>query len=102
MQEVQYIGETLWPGIVGHLAVLIALVSALSGAIAFFKGMRSPGSSWTSLGRTFFIVHGGSVLLVIGLLFFMMLSQFYDYAYVWEHVSAELPLRYIFSAIWAG
>ncbi len=36
------------------------------------------------------------------MLFYIMVNQWYEYAYVQAHVSAELPMRYIFSAFWEG
>ena len=32
----------------------------------------------------------------------MILNQYFEYYYVWQHSSTELPLRYIFSCFWEG
>ena len=102
MEELQYIGETLWPGIVGHLAVITAFISALAGAYAYYRNMRSDDESWRPLARTFFTVHGISVFVIIGTILCMMINQMFEYVYVWEHVSEDLPMKYIFSAFWEG
>ncbi|MEY4031087.1 MAG: cytochrome c assembly protein, partial [Bacteroidota bacterium] len=39
---------------------------------------------------------------VIGLIFFIMIKKYYEYQYVWTHVSDELPMQYIFAAFWEG
>lgn len=102
MEEVKYIGELLWPGVVGHLAIILSFVAALAGSYAYFRAMKSDDRRWTRLGGAYYIIHGFAVLLVIGLIIFLMANERYEYKYVWEHVSADLPTRYIFSAFWEG
>ena len=101
MNEVQYIGESLWQGALGHLLTILTCVSALAGSIAFFKAVKGD-QGWKTLGRTFYSVHAISVFGIIGLLLLLMIAQRYEYAYVWEHVSEDLPMRYLFSAFWEG
>ncbi|MDQ3017627.1 MAG: cytochrome c assembly protein, partial [Bacteroidota bacterium] len=103
MQDIEYIGEHLLPGQLGHFFVLSALVTALLCILSFRKATLAPADqSWLKLSRIAWIFHAISVLSVIGMIFFMMLSQFYEYRYVWDHVSDDLPLKYIFSAFWEG
>jgi cytochrome c-type biogenesis protein CcmF len=103
MQEIQYIGEHLLPGRIGHLFVIIAFVSAILSVLAYRKStLQSTDESWRRLSRIAFTVHGVSILSIIGLLFYMMIGQFYEYRYVWDHVSDDLPMKYIFSAFWEG
>ena len=54
------------------------------------------------MGRLAFSVHGFSVFAIIGTIFYIMLQQYYEYNYVWAHVSEDLPFKYIFSAFWEG
>eukprot|EP00903_Cladosiphon_okamuranus_P000092 g92.t1 len=58
--------------------------------------------SWRKLGRISFGVHGLSVFLVIGLIFYVMVNNYYEYQYVQAHVNDDLQFRYIFSAFWEG
>lgn len=102
MQEIQYIGEHLWPKYLGHGFIVTAFVSALFAIISYIFHIRKPEEGWLRYGRIFFSAHLASIFLIIGLLFFIMLSQWYEYSYVWEHVSDSLPLKYIFSAFWEG
>lgn len=101
MAETLYYGETLWPGQWGHLAVIASFIFALLAAFAYTKSERAQGDpGWRSLGRLAFHAHGLSTFAVIGLLFYIMLNKFYEYEYVWAHVSDDLPYRYLFSAFW--
>ena len=106
MLEIQYIGEHLLPGRAGHAAVLMSFVAALLSAIAYFMATQRRSKTdflgWRNIGRLSFFIHGISVFAVIGLIFFMMVNQYYEYHYVWSHVSEDLPFRYIFSAFWEG
>lgn len=102
MQEINYFGEHLWPGRLGHLSIIISFVFAILSAFAYARYTR--GSSiernWLKLGRLSFLVHSGSTILGIVTLFYIMLSRYYEYQYAWAHVSDDLPFAYIFSAFW--
>lgn len=103
MQDIHYIGEHLLPGRLGHFFILLALVSALLSILAFRKTTLNPlDRSWLRLSRISWGIHAISILSVIGLIFYMMVSQMYEYDYVWHHVSDDLPMKYIFSAFWEG
>ena len=98
-----YIGEMLWPSTLGHMLVLLAFVTAISGALAYIRAAStSQPQNWRSLGRVFFSVHAISVLAIIGLIFYLMIEKRYEYSYVWEHVSDDLQMRYLLSAFWEG
>lgn len=103
MQEIQYIGEHLIPGQLGHFFVISGFVSALLGILAYRKStVLQQETSWLKLSRIAWFVHAFSILSVIAMLFFIMINQYYEYRYVWDHVSNDLPMKYIFSAFWEG
>ncbi|MEM6267979.1 MAG: cytochrome c biogenesis protein CcsA [Bacteroidota bacterium] len=54
------------------------------------------------MGKISFAVHGFSVLGVIGTLFYLIYSHQYQYHYVWNHSSNELPVHYMISCFWEG
>jgi cytochrome c-type biogenesis protein CcmF len=101
-----YIGEHLWAGALGHGLVVLAFASSILSALAYSFGTNSKidqnAKSWRNIGRAGFWIHGISVLGVIGLLFFIMIQRYYEYEYVWGHTSDDLPFQYIFSAFWEG
>ncbi|NJO87315.1 MAG: cytochrome c biogenesis protein CcsA, partial [Lewinella sp.] len=53
-------------------------------------------------GRGAFFAHALGVWASIGLIFYIMLSKYYEYQYVQAHVSDDLAPRYVFSAFWEG
>lgn len=106
MESIQYINEHLWPGRIGHFAVILGFVASLLASISYFIATQrralDEGASWQRIGRVAFGAHALGVFGVIGMLFYVMIRQYYEYQYVQAHVSDELPLKYIFSAFWEG
>jgi cytochrome c-type biogenesis protein CcmF len=106
MDTINFIGERLWAGMLGNWFIIIAFVAGLFSTVAYIAAARAKESSlqnsWQQLGRYGFIIQGFSIFAVIGLLFYMMLNRYYEYEYVWAHVSDDLPFAYTFSAFWEG
>lgn len=106
MSEVKYIGEHLWVGQVGHFMIIMAFVAAVVSAVSYFISVQNKvntsNDGWSKIGRSAFFIHGCSVLTLIGLIFYAMYHQMYEYSYVFDHVSPDLPLKYILSAFWEG
>jgi cytochrome c-type biogenesis protein CcmF len=106
MEQVQYFGEHLLPGQIGHMFIVLGFVASLFAAVAyaFSTNQREeiPAQSWRNLGRLGFMIHGLSVFGIIGIIFYLMTQKFYEYSYVFQHVSDDLPFQYIFSAFWEG
>lgn len=107
MENIQYLGENLWPGRIGHAGIVLAFVAALLGVLAYFFAVQraertDEAANWHRIGRGAFLAHTLGVFSVIGAIFFAMVNEMYEYQYVWAHVSDELPMKYIFSAFWEG
>ena len=106
MNEIQYVGEHLWPGILGQAFNILSFVTCLFAAWAFYQGFRNrdneQGQTWEKLGVGSFWIHGLSIFSLVGIMFFIMIQQYYEYQYVQAHVSEDLPMQYIFSAFWEG
>jgi len=105
MNEIQYVGEHLWVGSIGHVAIVLGFVASLIsllGYAIYTNKAQSDDTAWRSVGRWSYGIHIAAITTVIGLIFFAMINQYYEYAYVYEHVSSDLPMRYIVSAFWEG
>ncbi|MBK7407656.1 MAG: cytochrome c biogenesis protein CcsA [Saprospirales bacterium] len=101
--EIQYIGEHLLPGKLGHLAVLLSFVAGLLASISYLmRTLRPEERNWLAMGRWSFGLHAVSVFAIIGVIFFIMANQYYEYQYVFAHVNEDLPQQYILSAFWEG
>lgn len=100
----EYIGEHLLPGQIGHFCVVLSFVAALFSAFSYYVATRQRRDNsfegWRNLGRYGFVVHGITTLGVIVALFYILTSKMYEYQYAWANVSDDLPFRYVFSAFW--
>lgn len=108
MEQINYINEHPLPGQIGHFLILLSFVGALLSSVAYFFSTQhqikrlSRERSWKMIGRVAFAAHGISVFGIIGVIFYIMVNKYYEYWYVFEHVSNSLSQRYILSAFWEG
>jgi len=92
-------------GDAGHLFVIVSFVTSLVAAFAYIKASQShelERKQWRSYARGAFYVHGISVLGVIGVLYYIISTNHYEYHYAWSHASRNLPAYYVISSFWEG
>ena len=104
METIQYVGEHLWVGKLGHFMIVTSFVSALLAAVAYgiFQHQGSQDQKWLKIGRTAFLYHTTMVIGLFGLIIYAMVNEMYEYSYVFDHVNSNLPGEYILSAFWEG
>ncbi|WP_370088932.1 cytochrome c biogenesis protein CcsA [Ekhidna sp.] len=88
-------------GQLGHAFVIIAFVSSMLSAYAYFKG-RNQDTEWTAFGSKIFYVHSFAVIGIIGTLFYLITNHYFEYHYVYSHSSKILPIYYQISCFWEG
>jgi len=98
----KYIGEHLFVGQLGNFFVITSFCFALLAMISYFYAAKNEDKAWGKLANFSFIGHTASVFGIVAVLFYMLLNQYFEYYYVWQHSSKALPLRYIFSCFWEG
>lgn len=109
MEPIVYTNEHLLPGQIGHFLIVLGFVASIVAAVAYFFSTQAKIASfndnelsWKRMGRVAYTIHGLSTFGVIGTIFYIMVNQYYEYWYAFEHVSNSLDMRYIFSAFWEG
>jgi cytochrome c-type biogenesis protein CcmF len=100
--DINYIGEQLIWGKIGNLLVFLSFTASLISAVSFYQYLKTNDHSWKSFARKSFALQTFSVIGIFGLLFYLILNHRFEYYYVWEHSSTNLPLRYILSCFWEG
>lgn len=101
--NIQYIGENLWVGQFGHLALLVSFLSAFLATLFFYMSSRNEGSALLkNLGRISYIAHFVFLVLGISSLYFLIFGHHFEYDYVWRYSARELPFHYLVSSLWAG
>lgn len=100
----EYLGEHLLPGQLGHFCAVLSFVAALLATVSYFIATQrrdsAQFSSWRNLGRFAFLLHGLTTFSVIALLFYILTGKMYEYQYAWANISDDLPMEYVFSAFW--
>ena len=98
----EYIGEHLLPGKIGQFGIILAFGASILATIAYFLATKQKSESWRRIGRWAFLVHGAGIVTAAYCMFHVMTYKMYEYQYAQQHVSEELPFKYIFAAFWEG
>jgi cytochrome c-type biogenesis protein CcmF len=100
----EYIGEHLLPGKLGHLAVFLSFASTLVALIAFFKASVAKNIeeelSWKRFARIAFALDFFAILSVFGTILYIVSHHLFEYNFAWEHSSRALDMQYLFACIW--
>ena len=101
-----YTGEHLLPGQLGHLLLVLSLVASVVATFAYFKSTVArqgiDAGYWKRLGRLAFIVEAVSVASIIALLYYINSTHLFEYKYAWQHSSRSLEPKYLLASIWEG
>jgi cytochrome c-type biogenesis protein CcmF len=100
-----YIGEHLLPGTLGTIFLWVGFVSALLATIFYFRWFTDSGKKTLrvkSLARSFYGLHVLFMIAVAVVLYVIIFKHYFEYSYVWQYSSKDLPMKYIISCFWAG
>ena len=101
-----YIGEHLVPGKIGHFFILLSLISSFAASFSYFKSVHQKNSEqssqWKKLARIFFIAEALSVFCIFGIIYYIVSNHLFEYKYAWQHSSTALEPKYLLAAIWEG
>ncbi len=93
-------------GDLGHLFVIISLVTSLVAAFAYWKSKHqvevSLQEAWKVNARIAFYVHFAAVVGVFVSLFVIIYGHYFEYHYAYSHSSRHLPAHYMVSCFWEG
>jgi cytochrome c-type biogenesis protein CcmF len=102
--NIQYIGEHLFPGKMGEFFVWLGFGTAILATVfyllAFYRKDRR--TLWHNAARGLYIVHAASIVAIAAVLYFLIFKHYFEYSYVWQYSSKDLPMKYIISCFWAG
>ena len=99
-----YIGEHLLPGKIGHFFVTLSFAASFVATIAYYKATTSKNiedeNRWKRLGRTAFALDFISVFSVFATVYYIISHHLFEYNYAWEHSSKALDMKYLLSCVW--
>ncbi len=90
---------------IGYGAVVLALLSVLLAAVCYFvvSNRRHTGrQTLAGNARLLYCLSAGLIGVAAAYLLYLLLSNRFEYAYVFSYSSQALPLVYKISAFWAG
>jgi cytochrome c-type biogenesis protein CcmF len=100
----EYIGEHLLPGKLGHFFAVLSFAASLVATIAYFRSANAKGpeeeNSWRRLARTAFAIDVFAVFSVFAVICYIVLSHLFEYNFAWEHSSLSMSPKYLLSCIW--
>ncbi len=100
----QYLGEHLLPGKIGHFFAILSFASSFVALIAYIKATnaQSPeeGNSWKRMGRIAFGINVISAFAVFSTIFYIVDARLFEYNFAWEHSSRALSRLYMLPCIW--
>jgi len=102
---VHYIGEHLLPGELGKIFIWISFFATIAATLFYFISSirkKPSGIPLKPLSRFFFLLHAFSMISIALVLYWMIFHHYFEYSYVWEYSSRDLPVKYIISCFWAG
>ena len=102
--NMEFIGEHTLIGNIGQAFISIAFAASILAAFSFYKSTLSETlkNTWLPLARASFYTHAIAVIGIIACMFIMIYNHYFEYQYVWQHSSLELPTHYIVSCFWEG
>jgi cytochrome c-type biogenesis protein CcmF len=102
----EFLGEHLLPGRLGHFFVILSLISSLAATVSYFLSTQKKDLTekvqWRNLARIFFIAESLSVLFIFGILFYIIQNHLFEYKYAWQHSSRSLEMKYLLACFWEG
>ena len=100
----EYLGEHLLPGRLGHFFAILSFAASFVALIAFFKASQAKTpdeqNSWRRMGRLAYAIDAFSVLAVLATIFYIVSGRLFEYNFAWEHSSKALRFQYVLACIW--
>lgn len=102
----QFEGEHLLPGQVGHFFVLLAFIASIMSTIGYFNASRiadiAGKQSWIRFARIAFSLELIAIFSVFAIIFYICANHYFEYMYAYKHASKELESKYLLACIWEG
>jgi cytochrome c-type biogenesis protein CcmF len=102
----QFEGEHLLPGRIGHFFVILAFVASIISTIAYFIAAKKTDltekKSWLNFARVAFTTQLIAAVIIFVLIFYICANHYFEYMYAYKHASKELEPKYLLACIWEG
>jgi len=100
----EYIGEHLLPGHIGHFLVVLSFAASFVALVAYFKATNAKSlveeNGWRRMARIAFLLDAFSVMGIFITIIFIIRARLFEYNIAWEHSSRSLTAQYLLACIW--
>jgi cytochrome c-type biogenesis protein CcmF len=102
--NIQYLGEHILSGTIGKTFIWFSLLATLIAMVFYILALRSSGkkSLYERLGGSLFLIHFFTLVGAVIALYHMIFNHYFEYTYVWQYTSRDLPSKFLISSLWAG
>jgi len=102
--NIQYIGEHLFAGYLGRTFIWFSMLAIISSAVFFILSLRhkEKEATYSKLAGNLFLIHFITLLGAIACLYYLLGNHCFEYTYVWQYSSVDMPAKYMISCFWAG
>lgn len=104
--DIQYIDELLLPGILGQIFIIIAISASFISFLSYLLSVQSINditrAKWYRVGKISFLIHALSIVMIIGIIYFLIFNHRFEYDYIRRHSAIGMPVKYLISCFWAG
>ena len=91
----EFLGEHLLPGKLGHFFVVLSFASSLVAVIAYFKATNAndpaEADGWRKMGRKAFILDVIGVYACLATIIYIISTHKFEYNFAWEHSGRSMP-----------
>ena len=85
-------------GNLGHLMIILSLVTAFISFFAYFKAVQTNNLTWERYANWSYYGHVSSLIGVLTVLFLIINKHYFEYHYAWNYSSKYLPIYYQISS----
>jgi len=102
--NIQYVGEHLMAGYLGRIFIWLSILSLIFSALLYIYSIKKADKRalYTKLAGKLYWFHFLTLLGAIASLYYLIGNHCFEYSYVWQYSSVDMPVKYIISCFWAG
>ncbi len=90
-------------GNIGHFFVVSSFVFSFVFIISFLISEKSKNKiEWFRFGSLTFYIHSFFIVGIFIVIYYLIINNRFEYYYVFQHSSQELPIYYKISSFWEG
>lgn len=102
--NIQYLGEHLMAGNLGRIFIWLSFLTLIISAGLYIYSLQKKEKQayYNKLAGSFFWFHFIALTGAIAALYYLIGNHCFEYSYVWQYSSKDMPVKFIISCFWAG